>query len=217
MWAVTDLPTDVPDEVRHEWTDLAEQVRGHQFNYHVKDAPTISDGEYDELVRRLNDLEDQYAELRTPDSPTQQVGASFSTDFAAVEHLERMFSLDNAFSAAELVAWAARVERDTASTGGPSTCATTAVGWSVPPPSDAVSRSTRAAHATSSAALKALSRLNMRSRCSTAAKSVENDAPTCWVGLSGVRSSAYWSSRSLSRRTSSSYSPSLMVGASLTW
>jgi len=115
---VTDLPTDVPDEVRHEWTDLAEQVRAHQFSYHVKDAPTISDGEYDELVRRLNALEDQYAELRTPDSPTQQVGASFSTDFAAVEHLERMFSLDNAFSAAELVAWAARVERDTASEGG---------------------------------------------------------------------------------------------------
>ena len=44
MWAVTDLPTDVPDEVRHEWTDLAEQVRAHQFSYHVKDAPTISDG-----------------------------------------------------------------------------------------------------------------------------------------------------------------------------
>src|SRR5665647_2074124 len=97
MWAVTDLPTDVPDDVRHEWTDLAEQVRAHQFSYHVKDAPTISDGEYDELVRRLNALEDQYAELRTPDSPTQQVGATFSTDFAAVDHLERMLSLDNAF------------------------------------------------------------------------------------------------------------------------
>jgi len=118
MWPVTDLPTDVPAAVRHEWTDLAEQVRGHQFSYHIKDAPTISDGEYDDLVRRLNDLEDQYAELRTPDSPTQQVGASFSTDFAAVEHLERMFSLDNAFSAQELIAWAARVERDTASDGG---------------------------------------------------------------------------------------------------
>jgi len=115
---VTDLPTDVPAAVRHEWTDLAEQVRAHQFSYHVKDAPTISDGEYDELVRRLNDLEDQYAELRTPDSPTQQVGASFSTDFAAVDHLERMFSLDNAFSAHELAAWAARVERDVAAEGG---------------------------------------------------------------------------------------------------
>src|SRR5450756_702281 len=117
MWAVTDLPTDVPDDVRHEWTDLAEQVRAHQFSYHVKDAPTISDGEYDELIRALNALEDEYAELRTPDSPTQQVGATFSTDFAAVDHLERMLSLDNAFSAQELEAWAARVDRDVASEG----------------------------------------------------------------------------------------------------
>jgi DNA ligase (NAD+) len=115
---VTDLPTDVPAEVRHEWTELAGQVREHQFSYHVRDAPTISDGEYDELVRRLNALEDEYAELRTPDSPTQQVGASFSTDFAAVEHLERMLSLDNAFSAQEIAAWAGRVERDVASEGG---------------------------------------------------------------------------------------------------
>jgi DNA ligase (NAD+) len=114
---VTDLPTDVPDDIRHEWTELADQVRGHQFSYHVKDAPTISDGEYDALVRRLTALEDQYAELRTPDSPTQQVGAGFSTDFAAVEHLERMLSLDNAFSAQELLAWASRVERDVASEG----------------------------------------------------------------------------------------------------
>ncbi|HXR69112.1 MAG TPA: NAD-dependent DNA ligase LigA, partial [Dermatophilaceae bacterium] len=94
-----------------------EQVRGHQFSYHVKDAPTISDGEYDALIRRLNALEDRFAELRTPDSPTQQVGAAFSTDFAAVDHLERMLSLDNAFSAQELLAWAARVERDVASEG----------------------------------------------------------------------------------------------------
>jgi len=115
--AVTELPTDVPDDVRHEWTELADQVRGHQFSYHVKDAPLISDGEYDALVRRLTALEDQYAELRTPDSPTQQVGAVFSTDFAAVEHLERMLSLDNAFSPQELQAWVARVERDVASEG----------------------------------------------------------------------------------------------------
>ena len=103
---------DAPDEVRHEWTDLAEQVRTHQFAYHVRDAPTISDGEYDALFRRLNDLEDAYPGLRTPDSPTQQVGATFSTDFAPVEHLERMLSLDNVFSADELAAWALRVARD---------------------------------------------------------------------------------------------------------
>ncbi|GAA4410946.1 NAD-dependent DNA ligase LigA [Fodinibacter luteus] len=107
-------PSDVvPDDVRHEWTTLAEQAREHQFAYHVRDAPTISDGEYDALMRRLNDLEDAHPGLRTPDSPTQQVGgAVFSTDFTAVDHLERMLSLDNAFSADELSAWATRVERD---------------------------------------------------------------------------------------------------------
>jgi len=115
---VTDLPTDVPADVRHQWTELAEQVRAHQYSYHVKDAPTVSDGEYDGLVRELNALEDRYPELRTPDSPTQQVGAGFSTDFAAVEHLERMLSLDNAFSPGEIAAWAVRVERDVASAGG---------------------------------------------------------------------------------------------------
>ena len=109
-----DQPSDVvPDEVRHEWTALAEEARAHQFAYHVKDAPTISDGEYDLLMRRLNAIEDEHPGLRTPDSPTQQVGgAIFSTDFTAVDHLERMLSLDNAFSPEELTAWAARVERD---------------------------------------------------------------------------------------------------------
>ena len=109
-------PTDadaVPDEARHAWVTLAEQVRAHQFAYHVKDAPTISDGEYDALIRSLTALEDEHPALRTPDSPTQQVGgAIFSTDFQAVDHLERMLSLDNAFDADELRAWAARVERD---------------------------------------------------------------------------------------------------------
>ncbi len=103
----------VADDVRHEWETLAEEARGHQFAYHVRDAPTISDGEYDLLMRRLNALEDAHPSLRTPDSPTQQVGgAVFSTDFTAVDHLERMLSLDNAFSPEELTAWAARVERD---------------------------------------------------------------------------------------------------------
>ncbi|WP_052112531.1 NAD-dependent DNA ligase LigA [Knoellia aerolata] len=102
-----------PEEVRHEWTDLAEQAATHQFAYHVKDAPTISDGEYDALMKRLNALEDEWPSLRTPDSPTQSVGgAVFSTDFTAVDHLERMLSLDNAFSREEMLEWAARVERE---------------------------------------------------------------------------------------------------------
>lgn len=109
-----DQATDVvPDDVRHEWETLAEEARGHQFAYHVKDAPTVSDGEYDVLIRRLNALEDDHPSLRTPDSPTQQVGgAVFSTDFQAVDHLERMLSLDNAFSTEEMLEWNARVTRD---------------------------------------------------------------------------------------------------------
>ena len=107
----------VPDEVRHAWSELAEQARAHQFAYHVKDAPTISDGDYDALIRRLTELEDAWPALRTPDSPTQSVGgAVFSTDFVAVDHLERMMSLDNAFSSEELLAWAARVEREAGGT-----------------------------------------------------------------------------------------------------
>ncbi|MFC7491673.1 MULTISPECIES: NAD-dependent DNA ligase LigA [unclassified Knoellia] len=107
------MVVEVPDEVRHEWTDLAEQAAAHQFAYHVRDTPTISDGEYDTLMRRLNALEDEHPSLRTPESPTQSVGgAIFSTDFDSVDHLERMLSLDNAFSPDEMLEWSARVTRD---------------------------------------------------------------------------------------------------------
>ncbi|KRE44181.1 NAD-dependent DNA ligase LigA [Knoellia sp. Soil729] len=110
------MVSDVPEDVRHEWTDLAEQASGHQFAYHVKDAPTISDGAYDALMKRLNALEEEFPSLRTPESPTQSVGgAIFSTDFQAVDHLERMLSLDNAFSPEEMVEWSARVTRDAGS------------------------------------------------------------------------------------------------------
>ncbi len=88
-------------------------MREHQFRYYVRDAPIVSDAEFDELLRRLSALEEQYPELRTPDSPTQLVGgAGFATDFTEAEHLERMLSLDNVFSAAEFELWAARVRAE---------------------------------------------------------------------------------------------------------
>lgn len=96
-----------------EWQDLAEEVREHQFRYYVRDAPIITDAEFDKLLRRLEALEQQHPELRTPDSPTQLVGgAGFATDFEPAEHLERMLSLDNAFSADELNAWATRIHNE---------------------------------------------------------------------------------------------------------
>ncbi len=84
----------------------------HLFRYHVTDSPTISDGEYDALMAQLRELEDADPGLVTSDSPTQKVGAVYSTLFTPVDHLERMQSLDNAFTEDELAAWAARAQRE---------------------------------------------------------------------------------------------------------
>ncbi|HEX9032232.1 MAG TPA: NAD-dependent DNA ligase LigA [Streptosporangiaceae bacterium] len=99
------------DEARHRHADLADQIAEHNHRYYVLDAPVISDAEYDTLMRELRQLEDDHPDLRTPDSPTQRVGAAVTTGFAPVTHLERLFSLDNAFSAQELDNWHARAER----------------------------------------------------------------------------------------------------------
>ncbi|TLF70524.1 NAD-dependent DNA ligase LigA [Nocardia asteroides NBRC 15531] len=102
-------------EQRVQWQQLADEVREHQFRYYVRDAPIITDGEFDTLLRRLQALEDTHPDLRTPDSPTQLVGGGFATEFTAVDHLERMLSLDNVFDYDELRAWASRVEAETGS------------------------------------------------------------------------------------------------------
>ena len=96
---------------RHRHAELSVELTEHNHRYHVLDAPLVSDAEYDALMRELRELEDRYPELRTPDSPSQKVGGAVSTEFTAVQHLERLLSLDNAFSAQELDAWAARVAR----------------------------------------------------------------------------------------------------------
>src|SRR4249919_3325689 len=101
-----------PDEARARHAALSEDIDGHRLRYHTLDAPTISDGEYDALMRELQDLEAAYPELRTPDSPSQKVGGDLSSLFSAVEHGERMMSLDNAFSEEELASWYARIERE---------------------------------------------------------------------------------------------------------
>ncbi|SOX52953.1 NAD-dependent DNA ligase LigA, partial [Mycobacterium ahvazicum] len=103
----------VAPEVRRQWRELADEVREHQFRYYVRDAPVISDADFDDMLRRLGALEEQYPELRTPDSPTQLVGgAGFATDFTSAEHLERMLSLDNVFSTEEFDVWATRIHAE---------------------------------------------------------------------------------------------------------
>ncbi|MEU2261777.1 NAD-dependent DNA ligase LigA [Streptomyces sp. NPDC019645] len=101
-----------PAEARDRHARLAEQIEEHRFRYYVKDQPVISDAEFDRLMRSLEALEEEHPELRTPDSPTQKVSVAYETEFTAVEHRERMLSLDNAFDDAELAAWADRVAKD---------------------------------------------------------------------------------------------------------
>jgi DNA ligase (NAD+) len=105
-----------PAEARERHAALSTEVTEHQYRYYVLDAPIVSDAEFDGMLRELEALEADYPSLRTPDSPTQRVGGTFSTLFTPVRHAERMMSLDNAFDDEELSAWAGRVERDA---GGP--------------------------------------------------------------------------------------------------
>ncbi|GAA2506232.1 NAD-dependent DNA ligase LigA [Streptomyces gobitricini] len=102
----------MPAEARDKHAQLAEQVEEHRFRYYVKDQPVVSDAEFDRLLRSLEALEEEYPELRTPDSPTQKVAGSYATEFTAVQHRERMLSLDNAFDDEELAGWADRVAKE---------------------------------------------------------------------------------------------------------
>ena len=103
----------IDPDVRRRWQELADEVREHQFRYYIKDAPVISDADFDKLFNELLALEERYPELRVPDSPTQLVGgAGFATDFTEAAHLERMLSLDDVFDTDELVAWSNRVENE---------------------------------------------------------------------------------------------------------
>jgi DNA ligase (NAD+) len=100
------------EQARRRYSELVAQIDEAQQRYYIDDAPTLSDAQYDALMHELEAIEEAHPELTSADSPTQRVGAGVGSTFAAVQHLERMLSLDNAFSEEELVAWAKRVERD---------------------------------------------------------------------------------------------------------
>ena len=101
----------VPEEVRKEVERLRELINYHNIKYYRDDSPEISDAEYDELFRRLVELEKKYPELITPDSPTQRVGAPPLEKFEKVAHITPMFSLDNAMNEDELIEFDKRIKR----------------------------------------------------------------------------------------------------------
>ena len=107
-----DAPQAAPSEARDRHQELSEQIEDARWRYYVLDDPTLSDADFDQRMRALEALEEEFPELRTPDSPTQKVGGAVSTEFTAVDHLRRMESLDNAFTFDELESWHARLARD---------------------------------------------------------------------------------------------------------
>ncbi len=101
---------EIPEEIKKEIEKLVKELNYHNYRYYVLDSPVISDEEYDMMLRRLKELEEQWGYI-LPDSPTQRVGASPSEKFEKVEHREPMLSLDNAFSIEELREFDARIKR----------------------------------------------------------------------------------------------------------
>jgi DNA ligase (NAD+) len=109
---MTAKKAEPPAEVMRRHRELSEDLEDLAYRYYVLTAPTASDAEYDVKMRELEAIEEQYTSLRTPDSPTQKVMESLSTDFAEVRHLERLMSLDNVFSDEEFDAWVQRATRE---------------------------------------------------------------------------------------------------------
>ncbi|WP_438502638.1 NAD-dependent DNA ligase LigA [Arthrobacter livingstonensis] len=104
-------PAHTPSAVaRERYAELVELIQKYRAAYYNEDAPIVSDAEFDVLYGELEQLEALNPELVTNDSPTQVVGGGVSVAFAAVDHLSRMYSLEDVFSLAELEAWLRKAE-----------------------------------------------------------------------------------------------------------
>lgn len=101
----------IKSEVRQRVEELRQLLQRASLAYYVLDNPIMEDAVYDQLYRELQQLETQYPELITPDSPTQRVGEKPSTQFLSVQHRIPLYSLENAFNIEELKAWQQRWQR----------------------------------------------------------------------------------------------------------
>lgn len=100
------------NQARHRIAELTQEIRDHQFKYYVLDQPSVSDAQFDSLLKELAALEAKHPELLEPDSPSLGVGGGFSTTFEQHDHIEKMASLDNVFDSDELATWFDRVEKE---------------------------------------------------------------------------------------------------------
>ncbi|MGH2416094.1 MAG: DNA ligase LigA-related protein, partial [Microcystaceae cyanobacterium] len=103
--------TSVTLEIQQRVEQLRQQLQKANYAYYVLDNPIMEDAIYDRLYRELQDLEIQYPELITPDSPTQRVGDKPASQFISIRHNISLYSLENAFNLAEFTKWQARWQR----------------------------------------------------------------------------------------------------------
>lgn len=98
------------EEIIRQAQELKKQIRYHEHLYFVKNTPEISDFEFDQLLQKLKELEAKYPEIITADSPTQRIGETL-TSFNTVEHRVKMLSIDNSYSAGDIIDWLSRIEK----------------------------------------------------------------------------------------------------------
>lgn len=108
---MADKKQGVTAKSRRRWEELVDAINAARTAYYQHERPTLSDEEYDNLFRELEELERAHPELASGESPTQTVGGQRSEMFEPVQHLVRLYSLDNAFDDGELKAWFDRIER----------------------------------------------------------------------------------------------------------
>ena len=98
-------------DIKQRIEQLAEELHQHNYNYYILDEPTISDFEFDSKLKELQELEQQYPEFSTPNSPTQRVGGGITRNFPTVQHQYRMYSLDNSYDFDDLKNWKNRLQK----------------------------------------------------------------------------------------------------------
>jgi DNA ligase (NAD+) len=98
-------------EIQNTIQKLREELNQHNYNYYVLDTPTISDFEFDQKLKQLQELENKHPEFFDENSPTQRVGGAITKNFKTVAHEYRMYSLDNSYSKDELIEWEKRVQK----------------------------------------------------------------------------------------------------------
>ena len=95
--------------IKKEIIFLSTEIHKHNYLYYMLDKPEISDYEFDKMMKKLEDLEFKYPQLKDPNSPTQRVGSLLNNSFNSVDHNFPMYSLENSYSKDELIKWKDRL------------------------------------------------------------------------------------------------------------